>query len=101
MRSAISTPVTIYGLDLLAATLSLIAIMRSAIDTPEILVDDAAEGELNALLRKEQYGAVIIVCSLILAVFFPLIAVSGYIIVSILFFLTPTISTAKATLRNR
>jgi uncharacterized membrane protein len=101
MRSAISTPVTIYGLDLLAATLSLIAIMRSAIDTPEILVDDAAEGELNALLRKEQYGVVIIVCSLILAVFFPLIAVSGYIVASILFFLTPTLSTAKATLRNR
>ena len=101
MRSAISTPVTIYGLDLLAATLSLIAIMKSAINTPEILVDNAAEGELNALLRKEQFGVVIIVCSSILAFFFPLIAVSGYIVVSILFFLTPTLSTAKATLRNR
>jgi hypothetical protein len=101
MRTAISTPVTIYGLDLLAATLSLIAIMKSAIHTPEILVNDAARDELNALLRKEQYGVVVIVCSLILAVFFPLIAVSGYIVASILFFLTPTISTAKATLKNR
>jgi uncharacterized membrane protein len=100
-RSAISTPVTIYGLNLLAATLALIAIMRSAITTPEILIDESAKTELNAMLRREQLGVAIIVCTLFLAVFFPLIAVSGYIVVSILFFLTPTISTARATLRNR
>jgi uncharacterized membrane protein len=101
MRSAISTPVAIYGLNLLAATLALVAIIRSAISTPDVLADDSAESELNALLRREQLGAAIIVGTIILAVFFPLIAVSGFIVVSILFFLTPTISTAKATLRKK
>jgi uncharacterized membrane protein len=100
-RAAISTQVTIYGLNLLAATLVLVAIIRSAIITPEIHADQPAENELNALLKKEQLGAVIIVCTLILGVFFPLIAVSGFIVVSILFFVTPTISTAKATIRKR
>jgi uncharacterized membrane protein len=100
-RSAISTPVTIYGLNLLAATLALVAIIKSAKITPDLLVDESSESELDALLRREQLGAAIIVCTIILAVFFPLIAVSGYIVVSILFFLTPTISTAKATLKNR
>jgi uncharacterized membrane protein YbaN (DUF454 family) len=38
---------------------------------------------------------------LILGVFFPLIAVTGFVVVSILFFVTPTISTAKATIRKR
>ena len=94
-------PVSIYGLDLLAAMKMLNTILRSAISTPEVLADKPAENELNSLLRREQLGAALIVCSIILAVFFPLIAVSGYIIVSILFFLTPTISTAKATLRNK
>jgi uncharacterized membrane protein len=101
MRSAISTPVAIYGLNLLAATLALVAIIRSAIITPDIHADESAESELKALLGREQLGAAIIVCTLILSVFFPLIAVSGYIVVSILFFLTPTITTAKATLKNR
>jgi uncharacterized membrane protein len=100
-RSAMSTPVAIYGLNLLAATLSLTAIIRSAVITPEILADESAEHELNALLKREQLGAAIIVCTIILAVFFPIIAVSGFIIVSVLFFITPTITTAKATLKNR
>ena len=101
MRSAISTPVTIYGLNLMAATLALIAIIRSAISTPDMLVDESAKSELNALLRREQWGVFILLGTLILAVFFPLIAVSGFIVVSILFFLTPTITTAKATLRKK
>jgi uncharacterized membrane protein len=101
MRSAISTSVIIYGLNLLAATLSLSAIMRSSINTPEILVEDSAIREINSLLRKERFAVIIILCSLILAIFLPLVAVSGYIIVSALFFITPTISVAKATLRNR
>ena len=54
MRTSISTSVTIYGLNLLAATLSLTAIMRSAISSPEILIDESAETELNALLQKER-----------------------------------------------
>jgi uncharacterized membrane protein len=101
MRSAISTPVAIYGLNLLAATLSLIAIIRSAIITPDIHADESAENELNALLQREQLGAAIIVCTIVFAVFFPLIAVTGFIVVSILFFITPTISTAKASLKKR
>ena len=101
MRSAISTPLMIYGLNLVAAMLSLTAIMRSAISTPDMLVDESARSELNALLKREQLGVFIILGTLIFAVFFPLIAVSGFIVVSILFFLTPTISTAKTTLRNK
>jgi hypothetical protein len=75
--------------------------MRSAISTPDMLLNESAKSELNALLRREQWGVFIILGTLILAVFFPLIAVSGFIVVSILFFLTPTISTAKATLRKK
>ena len=101
MRSAISTPVMIYGLNLAAAMLSLTAIMRSAISTPDMLVDESATSELKSLLQREQLGVFIILGTLIFAVFFPLIAVSGFIVVSILFFLTPTISTAKTTLRNK
>jgi uncharacterized membrane protein len=100
-RSTISTSVVIYGLNLLAATLALVAIMKAAISTPDVLIDESAESELNALLRREQLGAAIFVSTIILAVFFPIIAVFGYIVVSILFFLTPTISTVKATLRIR
>jgi len=101
MRSAISTPLMIYGLNLAAAMLSLTAIMRSAISTPDMLVDESATSELKSLLQREQLGVFIILGTLIFAVFFPLIAVSGFIVVSILFFLTPTISTAKTTLRNK
>jgi uncharacterized membrane protein len=100
-RSAISTSAVMYGLNLLAATLALVAIMRAAISTPDVLIDEPAERELNALLRREQLGAAIYVGTIIFAVFFPLIAVFGFIIVSILFFLTPTISVAKATLKNK
>jgi TMEM175 potassium channel family protein len=101
MRSAISTPVTIYGLNLLATMLTFIAIIRSAISTPEILVDESAKSELHIMLRREKFGVFIILSTVILAVFFPLIAVFGYIVVSILFFLTPTISVAKTTLKKR
>jgi uncharacterized membrane protein len=100
-RSTISTSVVIYGLNLLAATLALVAIMKAAISSPDVLIDESAERELDALLRREQLGAAIFIGAIILAVFFPLIAVFGYIVVSILFFLTPTISTVKATLRIR
>jgi TMEM175 potassium channel family protein len=97
-RSAISIPITIYGLNLLAATLTLSAIMKSALSTPEMLINEAADSELKALLRRERVGVTLIVFTLFLGVFVPLIAVSGYILVSILFYLTPTIFTAKATL---
>ncbi|MDD1758548.1 MAG: hypothetical protein LUQ22_07450, partial [Methanotrichaceae archaeon] len=70
--------VVIYGLDILAATLTMNGIIRSAINTPDILVDESAESELKALMRRRQFGVAIIVSTLILAFFFPKIAVAGY-----------------------
>jgi uncharacterized membrane protein len=101
-RSTIGIAVVMYGLNLLAATLALVAIMKAAMSTPGVLIDDEpARSELNALLQREQLGAGIFAGTIIFAIFFPLIAVFGYIVVSLLFFLTPTISTVKATLRTR
>jgi uncharacterized membrane protein len=99
-RSALTTPVTIYGLDLLAASVTLNGIMKSALRTPNMLVNESAENELNALQRRQQLGAVIITGTLICGLFLPIIAVTGYIIVSILFFITPTISVARASLKK-
>ena len=99
-KSAFSTPVTIYGLDLLAASLTLNAIMKSAIRTPDMLINELAGNELYALQRRQQFGVVIIIGTLIFGFFFPAIAVAGYIVVSILFFLTPSISTARAKWRK-
>jgi hypothetical protein len=75
--------------------------MKAATSTPDVLKDESAESELNTLLQRERLGAAGIAGTIILAVFFPLIAVFGYIAVSVLFFLTPTISTVKATLQKR
>jgi uncharacterized membrane protein len=99
-RSALSAPVTIYGLDLLAASVTLNAIMKSAIRIPGMLTDEAAKNELNALQRRQQFGVIVIVGTLICGFLLPIIAVVGYIIVSILFFITPTISIAKETLKK-
>ena len=98
--SALSIPVTIYGFDLLAASVSLYAIMRSAIRTPDMLINESAENELDALQQRQKLGIAIITGTLIFGFFFPVIAVAGYIIVSILFFVTPTISTAQARWRK-
>src|SRR5271157_1351437 len=88
-RAALLTPVMIYGLDLLAVTLAFIAILKSATLNIDIHADESVGNELNALLRKERLGAAFIVGTMILAIFLPLIAVTGFIVVSILFFLTP------------
>jgi TMEM175 potassium channel family protein len=100
-RATLLTPVVIYGLNLLAVTLALIAILKSAILNIDIHADESVGNELNSFLRKEQFSATIIVGAMIFAVFFPLIAVCGFILVSILFFVTPTFSTVKATLKKR
>jgi uncharacterized membrane protein len=99
-RSALSLPVTIYGLDLLATSVTLSAIMRSAMGTPPMLINESAKNELNALYRRQQLGVVIIIGTLICGFFLPLIAVFGYIIVSILSFITPTIAIARTTWRK-
>ena len=93
--SALSAPVTIYGLDLLAASVTLNMIMKSAIRTPDMLINESAENELNAFQQRQKLGIGIIMGTLIFGFFFPIIAVAGYIIVSILFFLTPTITVAR------
>jgi uncharacterized membrane protein len=99
-RSALSAPVTIYGLDLLAASVTLNAIMKSAIRIPGMIIDEAAKNELNALQRRQQFGIIVIVGTLICGFILPIIAVVGYIIVSILFFITPTLAIAKETLKK-
>jgi uncharacterized membrane protein len=99
-RSALTAPVTIYGLDLLAASLTMNAIMKSAVRTPGMLINEAAENELNALQRRQQVGAIVILATLICGLIMPLVAVIGYIIVSILFFITPTISVARVSLKK-
>lgn len=99
-RSALSAPVTIYGLDLLFTSVTMNGIMKSAIRTPDMLINEAAKNELNALQRRQQFGVLIIVATLICGFFLPVIAVGGYIIVSILFFITPTIHIAKETLKK-
>ncbi len=99
-RSALTAPVTIYGLDLLFTSVTMNAIMKSAIRTPDMLISEAAKNELSALQRRQQYGVIIIIGTLICGFILPMIAVFGYIIVSILFFITPTIHIAKETLRK-
>ena len=100
-RSALSAPVTIYGLDLLFTSVTMNGIMKSAIRTPDMLINEAAKNELNALQRRQQFGVLIIVGTLVCGFFLPVIAVGGYIIVSILFFITPTIHIAKETLKKK
>jgi uncharacterized membrane protein len=99
-RSALSIPVTIYGLDLLAASVTLTAIMRSAIGTPAMLINESAKNELSTLHRRQLLGVMILLGTLICGFFLPVIAVVGYIIVSILFFITPTITVARTTWRK-
>lgn len=99
-RSGLSIPVTIYGLDLLAASVTLNAIMRSAILHPDVIIDESAGNELNALQRRQQFGIIVIIGTLICGFFLPVIAVIGYIFASILFFITPTIPIARARLRK-
>lgn len=94
-RSALSAPVTIYGLDLLAASVTLNAIMKSAIRTTGMVIDEPARNELDALQRRQQFGVFIIVGTLVCGLFLPIVAVVGYILVSIVFFITPTVTMVK------
>jgi uncharacterized membrane protein len=94
-RSELSMPVTIYGLDLLAASVTLNVIMISAIRTPDVLLNESARNELTALQRRQRFGILTIIGTLICGLFLPVIAVGGYIISSIIFFITPTISVAQ------
>jgi len=94
-RAALSAPVTIYGLDLMAASVTLNAIMKSAVRTPGMLIDESAKYELTALQGRQQFGVYIILATLVCGLFLPVVAVAGYIVVSIVFFLTPTVSIVR------
>jgi len=100
-RAGLSTPVTIYGLDLLAASVTLYAIMGSAIMTPDVLLNESSKDELNALQRRQKYGIFVIIVTLICGFILPVIAVVGYIFTSIVFFITPTIPIARQRLRKK
>lgn len=99
-RSNFTIPITIYGLGLLAVSVALNTIMKTAIRTPEMLLNETAEYELAALQHKQQYGDYIIVGTLMCGFIFPTVAVVGYILVSVLFFITPTISIQKMKWRK-
>jgi uncharacterized membrane protein len=100
-RSTLSAPVTIYGLDLLAASVTLNVIMKSAIRTPGMLADELAQTELDAMQRRQQLGVYTIVGTLICGFLLPIVAVGGYILVSIVFFITPTVVIAREKLKKR
>lgn len=88
-------PIIIYGLDLLAASVMLNWIMGSAANTPDLLVDNLAENELNATRRKRQYVVAINGLAVILALFFSKVAVVLYVVVAILFYILPAFSNLK------
>ncbi|KUG15343.1 integral membrane protein [hydrocarbon metagenome] len=99
-RSALSAPVTVYGLDLLAASVTLNAIMKSAVRTPGMLIDESAKHELVAIQGRQQVGVYVLIATLVCGLFLPIVAVAGYIVVSIVFFITPTISFAQEKWRK-
>lgn len=99
-RSNFTIPITIYGLGLLAVSVAINTIMKTAIRTPEMLLDETAGYELAALQHKQQYGDYIIIGTLMCGFIFPTIAVVGYILVSVLFFITPTISIPQVKWRK-
>jgi len=82
-------PVIIYGLDLLAASAMMNTIIRSALSTPDILVDESAKGVLDALKRRRQIAAVITGCAMILALFSPKIALAGYVAAQLYYSFSP------------
>lgn len=90
-----SAAAAIYGLDLLAASIMLNQIIRSVVIHPEFLVEELAEEELNSLKRKRQYVVAITACAVVLAIFIPIAAIAIYVLVTILFFLIPTMHILK------
>ena len=88
-------PVVIYGLDLLAASAMMNTIIRSAVTTPNILVDESASGELNALKRRRQFAAAITGFAMILALISPKIALAGYIAAQLYYSFSPHLAGDK------
>jgi len=51
--------------------------------------------------RRQQVGVYTIVATLICGFLLPIVAVGGYILVSIVFFITPTVVIARDTLKKK
>lgn len=75
--------------------------MKSALMTPGMLADESAKTDLDAMQRRQQFGVYTIIGTLICGLFLPIIAVGGYILVSIVFFITPTVIIAREKLKKR
>jgi uncharacterized membrane protein len=81
--------VSIYGLDLLVASIMLSAIMRYLAHRPDLLVDGLAEEDFNDMERKRRFGIIFNGIGVLLALLFPPLAVAVYIGVAIFFFVQP------------
>ena len=66
-----------------------------------MLADESAKTELDAMQRRQQLGVYTIVVTLICGFLLPIVAVGGYILVSIVFFITPTVVIAREKLKKK
>jgi uncharacterized membrane protein len=81
--------VSIYGLDLLIASIMLSGIMRYLARRRELLVDGLAEEDFDDMERKRRSGIIFNGIGVLLALLFPPAAVAVYIGVAIFFFVQP------------
>ncbi|HDR73003.1 MAG TPA: DUF1211 domain-containing protein [Methanoculleus sp.] len=81
--------VSIYGLDLLIASIMLSAIMRYLSRRFDLLVDDLADEEFEDMERRRRSGIIFNGIGVLLALIFPPLAVAVYIGVAIYFFVQP------------
>lgn len=81
--------VLIYGLDLFVASLMLNGIMRYLARRPGLLVDEIAEEDFHIMERRRRYGIISNGIGVLLALFFPQVAIAIYILVAIFFFVHP------------
>ena len=81
--------VSIYGLDLLIASIMLSGIMRYLARRRELLVDGLAEEDFDDMERKRRSGIIFNGIGVLLALLFPPLAVAVYIGVAIFFFVQP------------
>jgi uncharacterized membrane protein len=81
--------VSIYGLDLLVASILLSAIMRYLARRRELLVDGLAEEDFHDMERRRRSGILFNGVGVLLALLFPPLAVAVYTGVAIFFFVQP------------
>jgi uncharacterized membrane protein len=81
--------VSVYGLDLLIASIMLSGIMRYLARRPELLVDGLAEEDFDDMERRRRSGIIFNGIGVLLAVLFPPAAIAVYVGVAIFFFVRP------------